>query len=316
MLLSGVYFLAADPLVCAVADNFLNVAASHASSANCRVHFLAFPMWYAGDFTGALSAVRKKWKASAHRISWMCNAPKELRWLRLLGQKAIFCHQNLFCNEELFAPQDVDVCFDAIYTSRLDEYKRIWLAAGISKLMIITANPDRSDRLKEWGCAHAVFNKSFLGYDEVSARISGARVGLALSKKEGGMFATTEYLLCGKPVVSTPSLGGRDFWFEPNNHLIAAATPEDVASKVAYAATVKWDTNEIRQKAISRMKEQRSILRDYVNSVSREGCLAADSDVMSGEWLRRQFVPRRNLTQFFANHSTPKPLGPPNNEVD
>ena len=44
--------------------------------------------------------------------------------------------------------------------------------------------------------------------------LSRARVGLCLSEEEGAMFASIEYLLCGLPVVSTPNMGGRDFFFD------------------------------------------------------------------------------------------------------
>ena len=40
--------------------------------------------------------------------------------------------------------------------------------------------------------------------------LNRARVGLCLSAREGAMFASMEYLLSGLPIVTTPSMGGRD----------------------------------------------------------------------------------------------------------
>jgi glycosyltransferase involved in cell wall biosynthesis len=38
-----------------------------------------------------------------------------------------------------------------------------------------------------------------------------------------------EYMLCGTPVVSTPSTGGRDVFFTPENSIIRDDNPKAVA---------------------------------------------------------------------------------------
>ncbi|WP_164127899.1 glycosyltransferase, partial [Stenotrophomonas maltophilia] len=48
-----------------------------------------------------------------------------------------------------------------------------------------------------------------------------AAVGLCLSAVEGAMCASMEYLMAGLPVVSTPSVGGRDVYFDPDYCIIA-----------------------------------------------------------------------------------------------
>ena len=44
--------------------------------------------------------------------------------------------------------------------------------------------------------------------------LNRSRTGLCLSEREGAMFASIEYLLCGLPIVTTPSIGGRHVFFE------------------------------------------------------------------------------------------------------
>lgn len=54
------------------------------------------------------------------------------------------------------------------------------------------------------------------------------------------MFASMEYLLCGLPIVSTPSIGGRDVFFdkdyveivEPDPHAVKEAVIEMVRRRV------------------------------------------------------------------------------------
>ncbi len=65
---------------------------------------------------------------------------------------------------------------------------------------------------------HATFTHDpptlYLNSWEVARKLNACRVGMCLSETEGAMFAAVEYLLCGLPVVSTPSQGGRDVWFD------------------------------------------------------------------------------------------------------
>ena len=45
-------------------------------------------------------------------------------------------------------------------------------------------------------------------------------------------MASSEYLLCGLPVVSTPSRGGRDVWYNDRNAVICAPTSAAVREAV------------------------------------------------------------------------------------
>ena len=302
MLLSGVYPLASGPLVCAVADNFLERALVLANEAKCEVSFLAFPMWYAGDLRGCLSAIWKTRKKQKCRVTWLCNAERERRMLRAFGQSAFFCNQNLFCNECEFRPMESSIAYDAIYTARLDDYKRIWLASNVKSLRIITANPQDRSRLTQWNCDHAIVNSEFMGFHQVATEISRSKCGLALSAKEGGMFAVTEYLLCGRPVVSTKSRGGRDFWLNDFNSRIVSSTPQAVAESVAGINLENDWAQEIRSRTIVQMNAQRKILYNVIQK-SGSSPAAKSPDEMDGPWLRGRFVNERDLPDFFLKNS-------------
>ena len=60
-----------------------------------------------------------------------------------------------------------------------------------------------------------------------------SQVGLCLSKSEGAMFASIEYLLCGLPIVSTKSVGGRDIFFTDENCIIADLHSGLIRGKIA-----------------------------------------------------------------------------------
>lgn len=89
--------------------------------------------------------------------------------------------------------------------------------------------------------------------------LNSSSVGGIFSATEGACYASTEYLLCGLPVVSTASSGGRDIWYTPNNSIIVEATESAVAAGVQ-EAMVKLQTGEFDRAAIRsgavRMAEQ------------------------------------------------------------
>lgn len=294
MFFSGVYVLAEQPSVLAVADNSLSPVVNQARKLGIRPHYLVFRTWYGGDLRGGLAALRLLVGARFPKVTWMCNAPAEVAMLKTLGQRAIFCHHNLFCNENVFTIRDNPDEYDAIYIARMDPYKRVWLAKDISRLRIITANPQDSARLEAWGCSHALVNQEFMDYETISREISKARCGLALSKKEGGMLATTEYLLCGKPVITTPSRGGREYWLDPTNSREVIDHAPAIAEVVRQIDPARWNPQAIRQGTLDRLKIQRNVLFDYLTQLTnRAKCQSAAE--MDSDWLYRQFVLQKDI---------------------
>ena len=296
MFFSGVYVLARKPWVLGVADNSLATASKLARSIGVKPHFLVFRTWYGGDLRGGIAALRILARAQFPRVTWMCNALAEVTMLRMLGQRATFCHHNLFCNENIFNIQATPIEYDAIYIARLDAYKRLWLASDIPKLRIITANPLDKERLRPWGCEHAYINEKFLNYQSIALEINKANCGLALSKTEGGMLAATEYLLCGKPVISTPSRGGREYWLDQSNHLVVAANSSAIADAVHRIDPSKWDPLFIRAGTLERLLIQRRILFDYLSQLSTSA-IPTSFEQMSGDWLYHQYVHQKEITK-------------------
>ena len=71
------------------------------------------------------------------------------------------------------------------------------------------------------------------------------------------MFVSVEYLLCGIPVVSTPSIGGRDVFFSDPYTRIVEAHPEAVAEAVQELKQRKVHPQEIRREVLCRIAEHR-----------------------------------------------------------
>lgn len=108
--------------------------------------------------------------------------------------------------------------------------------------------------------------------EEIVTVLNQGRVGLCLSAVEGAMTACIEYLLCGVPIVSTTSRGGRDVFFDEVNALIVDDTPEAVRSGVETMAARQLDAEAVRERALVQVRRQRRTLQDVVQGIyDREG---------------------------------------------
>lgn len=183
------------------------------------------------------------------------------------GYPAHFVSSNAFLDERLFVVnRTATQGFDAVYNARMSHFKRHHLAVRIPRLLMI-GGIDAPDDTPEYfqqvqnTLSHATFVRAkdnrYRSSEEVSELLNQARVGLCLSACEGAMFAATEYLLCGLPVVSTVSKGGRDAWFEPEFSRIVPDDPQAVADAVAELIELKIPPEEIRETTLKRMWEHR-----------------------------------------------------------
>jgi len=114
----------------------------------------------------------------------------------------------------------------------------------------------------------------YLSSSDVAAVLNASRVGGIFSAEEGACYASTEYLLCGLPVVSTASTGGRHVWYTPQNSVVVEATPAAVATGVCQALlklrTGEFDRQEIREEAVQMAERFRAVLADAVVCISEE----------------------------------------------
>jgi glycosyltransferase involved in cell wall biosynthesis len=113
------------------------------------------------------------------------------------------------------------------------------LAARVPNKALITYDthePDRGNASRtppdQLGFT-ATFNN--LPEDQVVAKLNNSNVGLMLSEEEGACYANTEYLLCGLLVVSTPSRGGRDEFYDSFTAVICEPDQDAVHDAVELA---------------------------------------------------------------------------------
>ncbi|MFM9860273.1 glycosyltransferase family 4 protein [Pseudoxanthobacter sp. M-2] len=205
------------------------------------------------------------------RVRLLLNSPAEFeRVVGLIDRKLckIFNNSSLI-NERYFSIGSTNAVYDAVYNARANIFKRHELTNLIESKIFIAYDWKFSDANIDLFKPVQIF-KNVKGSD-VQNYLHMARVGLMLSQEEGGCYASLEYLLCGMPVVSTPSIGGRDDFYNSCNSIISEPNPEAVrdAVKVALArlATGEFSPSAIRQDAIFRMSSHRRILCETINEL-------------------------------------------------
>jgi glycosyltransferase involved in cell wall biosynthesis len=191
--------------------------------------------------------------------------------LRLVGIEAYALSHNIHVREEFFSPlATCQKTFDAGYSAQLASFKRLSLAQGIPRLYVVTYENGK----REWdlqafepSLSHASFNKVWMPPEAVRDVYRASHAALALSAKEGAMFACMGYLMCGLPVVTNRNRGGRNRYLTPFNGRFVSPRPEAVARAVSEFIAAPPDPLSIREEVLDLVRRGRLA---YLDVLSRE----------------------------------------------
>lgn len=329
----AIYVLSHDPLVLYTPIGgqrpLSSVAAIGRRLAKRRATFLLMPSWtlerphIVAKIGRDLAWYRARFPL--HELVFLCNTEEERRLIAAVGGMAIFSNHNLMVSEDIFRPlPDVPVEFDAVYNGRMSHTKRHYLAFGIERLLHVTFSigelPLAGDRafirrLQAQSPRHSIANPldegqpGWLSPPEVNRAYARAAVGLCLSPAEGAMCSSMEYLMAGLPVVSTPSLGGRDVFFDPDYCIIAEPDPAAIRRAVETLRDRAIAREEIRNRTMAKVWPQRRALMDFLSALFER--MGSDQPPLS-QWpfpgtrtLRRWTALREHAREIAALKPTP-----------
>jgi glycosyltransferase involved in cell wall biosynthesis len=214
---------------------------------------------------------------------FLCNSELEVERISGVGLRAEFCHQNAFLDEGHYRIYDRPKRFDAIYIARITPFKRHHLALGVQSLRLIG---DHSPQEEEYFAEvmrqfpHASWKRKVLSRF-VSRSICEAHCGLCLSAEEGAMFVSAEYLLSGRPLVSTRNLGGRNVFFDSPYAFIAEDSVESVRDGVEAMKRCPVPATEIRQRTIDKFRPHRERMIGILQDICDRAGVKRDS---AAEW--------------------------------
>ena len=221
------------------------------------------------------------------------NTAKELELLHLNGVSAVLANHNIFVDSYWFRPAPaVHPRYDAIYNAKFSAFKRRELCAELpncAHIGYLSNNPAKADPVTRFrATAAALPQHEFLNPvsgttvkrlepAQVNRALAQAHVGLCLSAEEGAMIASMEYLLAGVPVVTTPSLGGRDRYFTPETSITAEDNPRAIREAVEALKARNIPRNVVRRKTLQLLNRDRAQFNAFVDGL-RGGKAAVSND--------------------------------------
>jgi hypothetical protein len=145
-----------------------------------------------------------------------CNEIEECLYFNELGIPNIHINQNCWLDYNLFNITNCKKKYDLIYNGCNSSYKNHYLLEDTEKYkkVFLYYKTQENIDLKKF--------KPKKIYCNVNARkvvntINQSNIGIVLSELEGACYASSEYLLCGLPVISIANKGGRNFWYNNYN---------------------------------------------------------------------------------------------------
>ena len=250
-----------------------------------RVYFLCFTAGYL-EGTKVISAIKKfeeRYKELYPNFVFihLCSTDNQHTRFSEQGIKALFCSNNSMVDERIFHPLPAaEKKYDAVYDGSLSAVKRHYLASEVENLALIfyynsfkESDMAISIAIRD-SISHAHFFNNFdpdnykrLSPAEVNECLNQCRVGLCLSEEEGAMYASIQYLLSGLPVVTTPSRGGREVFFENDYVLTVPPTREAVKDGVQEMIGRNVPAEYIREKTLRKMQTHRQRFIDLVQEI-------------------------------------------------
>lgn len=251
-----------------------------------------------------------------HYFVAMHVSDREEAMYREVGIRSVPGNPNLFTDERHFItdadPHPALPHSDALYIARLAPWKNHELASALEAPLFVYGNPQEAseqaqfDKLRAF-CPSARFvnhelghgRYHYLGRQEIASVMSRARVALALSTEEGVMRAAAECLLAGLPMVSVPSIGGRDLLFTSDTALIVEPTAEAVRVGVQTMRDRNLSRDEIRRATLAIIRADRQRFLDASNRLVAEllGPLAPRISIEPLLDFAIRYVPLRSMTE-------------------
>jgi glycosyltransferase involved in cell wall biosynthesis len=219
-------------------------------------YFFVYCGWYHSEFFAKeAEKIFDVLGLNRERFFFMFNDDEEKENFSTKGFCGEVINQNAWLDENLVMNviPETQKIYDSIYVGRFSPFKRHELASTVNNLALV-AGTNHSKQESNSIPNHVYLNEKPLSPDEVCLKINESSCGLILSAEEGACFASSEYLLCGIPVVSTVSKGGRSVWYNEYNSIICDDSPDAVSNAVEELVLLKRDPFKIRNAHISLSK--------------------------------------------------------------
>jgi len=310
MLFHGFYILNKKPLTVACwGDDAWETITSGSTKPELFIWHCA---WNQGTFARMAKMKYKFFKLKQKGIKpiLVVNSKEEERLRRFFGITGFKSSSYVFVDEKDYAIQQTEKIYKAVYAAQISGFKRIPLARKIDPLFVMTYKRgetqwDLHQEYPTMSTAH--YNNTWLDPKEKNGVLSKSSVGLCLSEEEGPMLASLEYMLNGLPVVSTPSKGGRDEYYDDRYCKIVEPSALLVGQGVDELISNNIDPKFVRQETIKRLQADRKRYAENItNYIKAKHSISLNTEEMQKKWFdepRSNFFPLSEYDKMVSSQS-------------
>ena len=228
-------------------------------------------------------------------------------WSYEYGFHAILCNQNSFIDYSRFYTEKTEKKYDMVMNCRPERWKRPYLAEKVDDLAYIKG-ATYGATLYDYKLLRAKFvNETRLNIQGVVAVYNESCCGGIFSEKEGACYSSSEYLLCGLPVISTTSRGGRDTWYNPENSIIVEANADAVVEAVKrcklHLLDGTFDSKKIRDYHIQMAENMRTNFNNCVQCLFDKHGIQINAQEYFKKTFRhllKENIPLEDCIPFFS----------------
>jgi hypothetical protein len=141
-------------------------------------------------------------------------------WAHEYGFSSILCNHNSLLDYNKLFYSDKEIIYSMVMNCRPELRKQPYLAENVIDLAYIKGATYGNTAYDYTKLKCKFMNENIIPIEEVINIYNQSYCGGIFSKREGACYSSSEYLLCGLPVISVNSRGGRDTWYTPTNSII------------------------------------------------------------------------------------------------
>lgn len=241
--------------------------------------FIYFPSWCVSK-RNILKYIRYDQNSRLCNIDFIYGAATkdETNLLRLFGKSAFMLNHNMNIDENKFYIEESSKSYDFLLVSQLEKFKRIHLGELLNNVALVKygdMNGVVGLNISNYLPGLKYLNDHHLNSAEMRGIYNRSKVYGIFSKREGPNLATVEALLCGLPIISTSSVGGREIFLNNENSKIVKDCPQAImaAGQVMLENYKMYNPHNIRNDVIEKIQNFRNNLIDIVcirSNLSRE----------------------------------------------
>lgn len=196
--------------------------------------------------------------------------------------EVILVNQNAFINENVWKIINKQKKYDMVINSSFTKLKNLQLTKLIENKVYIGYKNGSLEEFNE--CVpkdgyipnfedreRNIDNWIRMEESDIIGFLNESYVGGIFSNAEGCCFSSSEYLLCGLPVISVKCEGGREYWYNKENSIICKNDPLEIKNAVELAKKKlkngEFNPIKIRNKHIEMQNKHRKYLTDKVIEV-------------------------------------------------